>query len=292
MGRGKAVGLRPHDRPRAAARLGPRARGHPARQRVHALALGADEGPARRRCARSPASSRRTWRWSATGTGCRSCSRSTPGLGLPVYLGQLGLPGTDAFFLAMGRELEGRSCPSPVGTAAAEWQIAGRKNWNWGEKNLGIRDDKVLAARAARGAGREGPRPPHPGPARPEDRGGRPLLHHAAPLVHPRELRAHRDRDLRPREPEGGVPAVPGRRAHVDAAPTPASTTTSSRGSPTRCSSSSSTGRPRTSRPSPAWAAASPGRGRRCSPSTTCTTPTPATPRWWARTWRPPAAPG
>jgi hypothetical protein len=68
------------------------------------------------------------------------------GLGLPVYLGQLGLPGTDEAFLAMGRDLEGKSCPSPVGTAAAEWQIAGRKNWNWGEKNLGIRDDKVLAA--------------------------------------------------------------------------------------------------------------------------------------------------
>jgi hypothetical protein len=67
------------------------------------------------------------------------------GLGLPVYLGQLGLPGTDEDFLAMGRELEGKSCASPVGTTTAEWQIAGRKNWNWGEKNLGIRDDKVLA---------------------------------------------------------------------------------------------------------------------------------------------------
>ena len=67
------------------------------------------------------------------------------GLGLPVYLGQLGLPGSDANLLAMGRELEGRSCGSPVGLTAAEWQIAGRKNWNWGEKNLGIRDDKVLA---------------------------------------------------------------------------------------------------------------------------------------------------
>jgi hypothetical protein len=68
------------------------------------------------------------------------------GLGLPVYLGQLGLPGSDADFLEMGHELEGKSCPSPVGTAAPEWQIAGRKNWNWGEKNLGVRDDKVLAA--------------------------------------------------------------------------------------------------------------------------------------------------
>jgi hypothetical protein len=67
------------------------------------------------------------------------------GLGLPVYLGQLGLPGTDADFLAMGRALEGKSCASPFGTSAAEWQIAGRKNWNWGEKLLGVRDDKVLA---------------------------------------------------------------------------------------------------------------------------------------------------
>ncbi len=67
------------------------------------------------------------------------------GLGLPVYVGQLGLRGSDADFLAMGHELEGRSCASPVGLTAAEWQIAGRKNWNWGEKNLGIRDDKVLA---------------------------------------------------------------------------------------------------------------------------------------------------
>jgi hypothetical protein len=66
-------------------------------------------------------------------------------LGLPVYFGQLGLPGSDADFLAMGREIEGKTCASPVGTSAAEWQIAGRKNWNWGEKNLHIRDEKVLA---------------------------------------------------------------------------------------------------------------------------------------------------
>jgi hypothetical protein len=66
-------------------------------------------------------------------------------LGLPVYFGPLGLPGSDADFLAMGRELEGKSCASPFDTGAAEWQIAGRKNWNWGEKNLHIRDEKVLA---------------------------------------------------------------------------------------------------------------------------------------------------
>jgi len=67
------------------------------------------------------------------------------GLGLPVYVGQLGLPGTDADFLAFGRELAPKSCASPVDTGAPEWQIALRKNWNWGEKNLGIRDEKVLA---------------------------------------------------------------------------------------------------------------------------------------------------
>jgi hypothetical protein len=67
------------------------------------------------------------------------------GLGLPVYVGQFGLPGGDEDFLAVGRGLEGRSCASPVGLTAAEWQIAGRKIWNWGEKNQHIRDAKVLA---------------------------------------------------------------------------------------------------------------------------------------------------
>jgi len=66
-------------------------------------------------------------------------------LGLPVYVGQLGLPGTDEDFLATGRVLEGHACTSPVGLSAAEWQIAGRKIWNWGEKNLHVRDAKVVA---------------------------------------------------------------------------------------------------------------------------------------------------
>src|ERR1043165_4849327 len=68
------------------------------------------------------------------------------GLGLPVYVGQFNLPGTDADLLAVGRKLEGQSCEAPVGTSAAEWQIAGRKIWNWGEKNLHIRDERVLSA--------------------------------------------------------------------------------------------------------------------------------------------------
>jgi hypothetical protein len=67
------------------------------------------------------------------------------GIGLPVYVGQFGLPGTDLDFLAAGRTLEGRSCASPVGLSAAEWQLAGRKIWNWGEKNEHIRDAQVLA---------------------------------------------------------------------------------------------------------------------------------------------------
>ena len=66
-------------------------------------------------------------------------------LGLPVYVGQLGLPGSDADFLTTGRLLEGRSCSSPYGLSAAEWQIAGRKIWNWGEKNLHVRDAQVVA---------------------------------------------------------------------------------------------------------------------------------------------------
>ena len=67
------------------------------------------------------------------------------GLGLPVYVGQLGLPGSDEDLLVVGRQLEGKACASPVGLTAAEWQIAGRKIWNWGEKNQHIRDARVLA---------------------------------------------------------------------------------------------------------------------------------------------------
>jgi hypothetical protein len=66
-------------------------------------------------------------------------------LGLPVYVGQFHLPGSDEALLAVGRELAPRTCASPFETGPAEWQIAGRKIWNWGEKNLHIRDEKVLA---------------------------------------------------------------------------------------------------------------------------------------------------
>lgn len=72
------------------------------------------------------------------------------GLGLPVYVGQFNLPGSDADLLAVGKKLEGQSCDGPVGTSAAEWQIAGRKIWNWGEKNLHIRDERVLAGELLR----------------------------------------------------------------------------------------------------------------------------------------------
>ena len=72
------------------------------------------------------------------------------GVGLPVYVGELGLKGGDDDFLAAGRELERRACASPYATDAAAWQIAGRKVWNWGEKHLHVRDDKVLAAELLR----------------------------------------------------------------------------------------------------------------------------------------------
>jgi hypothetical protein len=66
-------------------------------------------------------------------------------LGLPVYVGQLHLPGTDEDFLSVGKGLSGQTCESPFDTDAPAWQIAGRKVWNWGEKKLHIRDDQVLA---------------------------------------------------------------------------------------------------------------------------------------------------
>jgi hypothetical protein len=66
-------------------------------------------------------------------------------LGLPVSVEQLGLPGSDEDLLAVGRRLEGQACASPVGLSAAEWQIAGRKIWNWGRKNRHTRDARVVA---------------------------------------------------------------------------------------------------------------------------------------------------
>jgi hypothetical protein len=58
---------------------------------------------------------------------------------------QLGLPGGDEDLLEVGKRLEGRPCASPVGLTAAEWQIAGRKIWNWGRKNRHTRDARVVA---------------------------------------------------------------------------------------------------------------------------------------------------
>lgn len=66
-------------------------------------------------------------------------------VGLPVYVGQFGLAGSDADLLAVGKQLAGQACESPVGLTAEEWQIAGRKIWNWGEKNMHRRDARVLA---------------------------------------------------------------------------------------------------------------------------------------------------
>lgn len=67
-------------------------------------------------------------------------------LHLPVYVGQLGLPGTDADFLKAAQQLAGKSCASPFDLSVPAWQIAGRKIWNWGEKNLHIRDADTVAA--------------------------------------------------------------------------------------------------------------------------------------------------
>lgn len=66
-------------------------------------------------------------------------------LGLPVSIEQLGLPGSDAELLEVGQRLAGKACESAVGLSAAEWQIAGRKIWNWGRKNRHTRDARVVA---------------------------------------------------------------------------------------------------------------------------------------------------
>ena len=80
--------------------------------------------------------------------------------------------------------------------------------------------------RAAEGAGRRAARPAHEGAAEAADRGRRPLVHDAAPLVDAWRVRADRHRHVRAREPGRRVPPVPGRRPHVDAGDRTASTTT------------------------------------------------------------------
>lgn len=71
-------------------------------------------------------------------------------LKLPVYVGQFGLPGSDADFLAAAQQLDGKSCASPFDLSVPAWQIAGRKIWNWGEKNLHIRDVNTMATEMLR----------------------------------------------------------------------------------------------------------------------------------------------
>ncbi|AKT36949.1 hypothetical protein [Chondromyces crocatus] len=71
-------------------------------------------------------------------------------LGVPVYVGQLGMKGSDADFLAMGEALAPKTCASPFATDPAAWQIAARKLWNWGEKKLHVRDAAVVATELSR----------------------------------------------------------------------------------------------------------------------------------------------
>jgi hypothetical protein len=66
-------------------------------------------------------------------------------LKLPVYVGQLGLPGSDADLLVAAKQLAGKSCASPIDLSVPAWQIAGRKIWNWGIKNLHLRDKYTIA---------------------------------------------------------------------------------------------------------------------------------------------------
>ena len=73
-------------------------------------------------------------------------------LGLPVFLGQLKMNGSDQAFLEAGRELSARTCASPFDTSPEAWQIAARKIWNWGEKKLHLRDEWVIARELLRDA--------------------------------------------------------------------------------------------------------------------------------------------
>ena len=195
------------------------------------------------------------------------------GLGLPVYLGPARPAGHGRVLPRDGPGARGEELP--VAGGHDRRRVADRRPQ---ELELGREEPRHpgrqgARPRAARGAGREGPRPAHQGAARTADRRDRPLLHHAAPLVHARVLRARGDGDRRAREPEGGVPPVPGRRADLDPGRQPLlrrrrrleAAAGAARGhQPDR----------RGPRELPAVSAAAlRRRERRSSPSTTCTTP-------------------
>ncbi len=215
LGGGKGLGLRSEDRPRAAPRLGPRALRHPARERLHPVARRSHEGPAGSRARhrepppdeprggarrRSPPGAVRLLR--------RPRAARLRGTARPAGH-RRGLPGHGPG--ARGKDL----C---LAVRHRRGRVADRRAQ---ELELGREEPRGpgrqgAGRRAARGAGREGPRAPDQGPAPPADRGDRPLLHDAAPLVDARRVRADRDRDLRAREPRGRVPAVRGGRADLD----------------------------------------------------------------------------
>jgi hypothetical protein len=68
------------------------------------------------------------------------------GAGLPVYGGQIGLSSDAVVDEGLANELATASCASPFPTGAAEWRIAGRKIWNWGQKHLGVRNAATVAS--------------------------------------------------------------------------------------------------------------------------------------------------
>ncbi|NWG13750.1 MAG: SGNH/GDSL hydrolase family protein [Acidobacteria bacterium] len=75
------------------------------------------------------------------------------GLRVRVFLGHLGLDGSDASFLAAGEELSPMTCASPFDTGPEAWQLAMRKIWNWAEKKLHIRDEWAIARELLREPG-------------------------------------------------------------------------------------------------------------------------------------------
>lgn len=66
-------------------------------------------------------------------------------LGFATYVSRFGLGGSDEDFLEVGKVLAPATCASPFATGPAEWQIAARKIWNWGEKYGHVRDNFTLA---------------------------------------------------------------------------------------------------------------------------------------------------
>ena len=116
----------------------------------------------------------------------------------------------------MGRELEGKAAPRPSARAPPSGRSPGARTGTGARRTSASGTTRCWPASCSRSRTSQALVPRIKALPAQRIAVDRPLLHDAAALVDAGRLRAGGDRDLRAREPEGRVPAVPGRRADLD----------------------------------------------------------------------------